>query len=226
MYPDFYYLLKALTGIELPALSLLKTFGFFVAIGFFIGGYIIYSELKRKEDAGIVGFTIEEITTGKPIHWTQLVGSALLGFIVGFKLIGMFLQWEIASPDPLQFLFSLQGNLLVGLIAAGSSFGLKYWENKKEVANGIHVKKVKTYPHIKVGDICIVAALGGFAGAKIFNALETWDSFIQDPLGSLFSSSGLTFYGGLIVATFLLWRYSKKINLDALGIYVMQPHQL
>jgi phosphatidylglycerol:prolipoprotein diacylglycerol transferase len=44
----------------------------------------------------------------------------------------------------------------------------------------------------------------------VFNALETWDDFIQDPIGSLFSRSGLTFYGGLIVATAVLYYYAKK----------------
>jgi hypothetical protein len=61
-----------------------------------------------------------------------------------------------------------------------------------------------------VGDICVIAAVGGFAGAKIFNALETWDNFIADPLGSLLSSSGLTIYGGLIVATFAVLYYTNK----------------
>jgi phosphatidylglycerol:prolipoprotein diacylglycerol transferase len=56
----------------------------------------------------------------------------------------------------------------------------------------------------------IIAAVGGLIGAKIFNALETWDSFIRDPIGSLFSRSGLTFYGGLIVVTAVLYYYTKK----------------
>lgn len=56
----------------------------------------------------------------------------------------------------------------------------------------------------------MIAALGGFTGAKIFNAMETWDDFIKDPIASLISSSGLTFYGGLIVATFALWYFSRK----------------
>jgi phosphatidylglycerol:prolipoprotein diacylglycerol transferase len=42
------------------------------------------------------------------------------------------------------------------------------------------------------------AAVWGFLGAKIFDNLEHWDSFILDPIGGLLSFSGLTFYGGLI----------------------------
>ncbi len=140
--------------------------------------------------------------------------SGIIGFLVGYKLIGMFLHWEEASPDPLSFVFSKTGSLLPGVLIAVAAVVFKFYENKKEVAKGIVVKKVKTYPHIRVGDICVIAAIGGFAGAKIFNALETWDNFVADPLGSLLSSSGLTFYGGLIVATLALWYYARRIKLD------------
>ncbi|MBK7762334.1 MAG: prolipoprotein diacylglyceryl transferase [Bacteroidetes bacterium] len=214
MYPDFYHLLKGLFGIDIPVLGLFKTFGFLVAIAFFVGGYLIYKELKRKEDDGIVDYTIEEITTGKPLSLQDYILSGLGGFFIGFKVLGMLLQWKIASPDPLSFIFSIQGNLPGGIFLGATLVAFRYWENKKEVAKGLITKKVKTYPHIRVGDILVIAALGGFAGAKIFNALETWDDFVRDPLGSLFSSSGLTFYGGLIVATFALWYYSRKIKLD------------
>ncbi|GBL35088.1 hypothetical protein EMGBS15_06830 [Filimonas sp.] len=214
MYPDIYHLLKDLFGIDVPFLSLLKTFGFLVATAFFIGGYLIYIELKRKEKDGIVGFTIDEVATGKPLQVQDYLLSGLLGFLVGYKLIDLFLHWQEASPDPLNFVFSHSGSLIPGIVLAIASMAFKYVENRKEVAKGLTIKKVKTYPHIRVGDICIIAAVGGFAGAKVFNALETWDNFISDPLGSLLSSSGLTFYGGLIVATFALWYYSRRIKLD------------
>jgi len=214
MYPDFYHLLKDLTGISIPVLSLFKTFGFLVAIGFFTAGYLLYKEIKRKEEEGLIGFTIEEITTGKPLQWSDYLISTLIAFFLGFKISGLIVDWKEASPDPMSYLISSKGLLLPGILAAMITLVFRYFENRKTVKQGIQVKKVKTYPHVKVGDICVIAAIGGFAGAKIFNALETWSDFVRDPLGSLFSSSGLTFYGGLIVATLALWRYSKKIHLD------------
>lgn len=66
------------------------------------------------------------------------------------------------------------------------------------------------YPHDRVVDIIFIAAIAGFAGAKIFNAFETWDDFVADPIGNLFSPAGLTFYGGLICATLALYIYSRK----------------
>lgn len=74
--------------------------------------------------------------------------------------------------------------------------------------------KEQVFPHQRVSDIIFVAAIAGFIGAKVFNAFETWDSFVQDPIGSLFSRSGLTFYGGLIMATVALYFFAKKINLN------------
>ena len=49
MYPDFKYLLHAITGIEMPEwLSLFKTFGFLVALSFLGAAWATQSELKRK----------------------------------------------------------------------------------------------------------------------------------------------------------------------------------
>ena len=78
---------------------------------------------------------------------------------------------------------------------------------KKEKRKGL------IYPHERVSTILMIAAIGGLVGAKIFNALETWEYFIQDPIDSLFSRSGLTFYGGLILATTLLYFYAKKYKI-------------
>ncbi|MBK7689752.1 MAG: prolipoprotein diacylglyceryl transferase [Bacteroidetes bacterium] len=214
MYPDFYHLLKELFGIEIPVLSLFKTFGFLVAMAFFAAGYVLYSELSRKESLGLIGFTIDEITTGKKATPFDYLVNGIIGFLVGYKFIGMLIQWKKASPDPLSYIFSAEGSLLFAVVMSVAAIGYKYFENKKSSALGVITKKVKTYPHSRVGDIAVIAAIGGFAGAKIFNAFETWDSFIQDPLGSLLSSSGLTFYGGLIVATMALWYYARKIKLD------------
>lgn len=214
MYPDFFHLLKDWFGIEIPFLSLLKTFGFLVAMSFLAGGYVIYKELLRKEQDGLIDAIIEEKTIGKPITLTEYLTTFIIGFVVGYKLLGMFLNYQEATSDPLSYLMSLKGNLLTGLLVGIGSLATKYFSTKKEIAEGIKTKRIKMFPHHRVGDVAVIAAVGGFAGAKIFNAFETWDQFIADPLGSLFSSSGLTFYGGLIVATIALWYYSRKIKLD------------
>ncbi|MCB0697257.1 MAG: prolipoprotein diacylglyceryl transferase, partial [Chitinophagaceae bacterium] len=74
------------------------------------------------------------------------------------------------------------------------------------------------HPHQRALEILLIAAVSGMAGAKIFNAFETWDQFLADPIGNLFSSSGLTFYGGLIVATISLYFYARKHNMKFVHI--------
>ena len=61
-----------------------------------------------------------------------------------------------------------------------------------------------------MGDITVYAAITGFIGAKIFDNLENWDRFIQDPIGNLLAPSGLTFYGGLILASTTIIFYAKR----------------
>jgi phosphatidylglycerol:prolipoprotein diacylglycerol transferase len=84
----------------------------------------------------------------------------------------------------------------------------------KEEKEKFTSESIPVYPHQRVGEIVIIALIGGLIGAKIFNALETWDEFIHDPIGSLFSGSGLTFYGGLIVATALIYYYCRKHKIE------------
>lgn len=76
------------------------------------------------------------------------------------------------------------------------------------------VKKVKMYPHQLITEIVFAAAIGGIIGAKLFSFFEDWDNFIKDPVGNIFSRSGLTFYGGSIVATIVLYYYTRKYKFN------------
>lgn len=75
-------------------------------------------------------------------------------------------------------------------------------------------RKIRVWPHERVGDMTILAALFGFGGAKIFHNLENWDDFVADPVEALLSFSGLTFYGGLICAAVAIILYAKKKNIS------------
>ena len=81
------------------------------------------------------------------------------------------------------------------------------------VAGSMITREVLIHPHMLITEIVFAAAIGGIIGAKIFNAFETWNEFIADPVGNLFSRSGLTFYGGFIVATIVLYYYTRKYKI-------------
>jgi phosphatidylglycerol:prolipoprotein diacylglycerol transferase len=214
MYPDFKYLFQAIFGSPMPEwLSLFKTFGFFVALAFLGAAWATASELKRKEQQGLLKPEIKTIETGKPITTKDIIISALIGLLIGYKIGGFFTHLAEISPDPMGYLFSEKGNLLGGLIGALIGAGSRFLDKKKRATEKHETKTVAVYPHTLITEIVVVAAISGLLGAKIFNAFETWDDFIKNPIRSLVSSSGLTFLGGLIVAIIAFYYYAKKHKL-------------
>jgi len=210
MFPDFHYVFQQLFGIDIPGLSIIKTFGFFVALSFLFGAWIIAKELERKKDQGLFQPEIVTEEIGKPATVSELVTMGIIGFLLGFKLIGMFLAAGGAAKDPLHFILSAQGSWPAGIVLGGAFAFMRYRARKKEQLPQPKQQRVAIYPHSRVADIIFIAALGGFGGAKIFNAFETWQDFLADPVGNLLSTSGLTFYGGLIVATLALYFFARK----------------
>lgn len=210
MYPNLYFFLKDVFGFEPWAWTkFVNAFGFFVAIAFILSAMVLARELKRKERDGLL-FPVEEtITVGKPATTAELIINALLGFAVGYKALGIFLNKDGIPPQ--DYIFSSSGSVGGGILLAALFVFLKYREKNKQKLAKPEERKIRVWPHERVGDITIFAAIFGFLGAKIFDNLENWNRFIQDPIGNLLSPSGLTFYGGLICATIaILWFARKK----------------
>ena len=214
MYPDFQYLLQSLLGTNMPEwLSLFKTFGFLVALSFIGAAWATSRELRRKARAGLLTYEIQDMVVGRKLEISELLVSAVIGFLVGSKVGGIFIHFSEVSPDPMGFLLSTKGSLMFGVAGAALLAISKYMEVKKQELPEPVTKKIKVYPHDLMTEIVVVAAVGGLAGAKIFNAFETWDDFIKDPIHNLTSSSGLTFLGGLILATICFYYYTRKHNI-------------
>lgn len=217
MYPNLYYAFKELFGIDLPALRIINSFGFFMAVSFFIAAVFLVKELKRKQAAGIFTYKEVTITAGQPANPFELLINFLLGFVLGYKILGIFLTKD-ALNDPQAYIFSLHGHLPAGLLLGLFFAGLKWWEKKKAKLLKPEQRKIRIWPSDRIGDIVLIAAVSGFIGAKIFDNFQHWDSFMEDPVGSLLSPSGLTFYGGLIVATLTLWYYFKKKGISFINV--------
>ncbi len=210
MYPNLYYAFQDLFGLELPFLKVFQTFGFFVAIAFLAAAYVLTIELRRREKLGWLYGIKEKIVVGKPASTGELILNGILGFLLGYKLVGLFLQWSVASQDFQGFIFSGAGSWPAGIALGALFVYLKYKDKKKHASEKPKEEMVLVMPHQRVPDFTVMAAIAGLIGAKIFHNLENWNDFKQDPWGSLISFSGLTFYGGLIVAAVVIINYARK----------------
>ena len=212
MYPNLYYLIEDLFGVKLNGLRLVNSFGFFVALAFIASGYVLYSELKRKEALGEFVPTEESYIVGAPASISELLMNFFFGFLFGYKIVGAFTV-ENALNNTQAFILSMEGSIGAGIVGGAILCFLKWQEKNKQKLDKPETRKVMLWPHDRVGDIVLQAALWGFIGAKIFHNLENIDDLINDPWGSLISFSGLTFYGGLILATIAIIIYVRKYNM-------------
>jgi len=218
MYPNLYFVLKDWFGWEVNAFKIFYTFGIFVALAFIAAAYFLTRELKRKEKQGLLLPREETITTGKPASFLELFINGLVGFIFGYKLIGAFMASRQHGIDLQEYIFSSEGSWLGGLIIAGVLIYLKYKEKSKQKLSKPERRTIRIWPHDRVGDIVIFALVFGIIGAKIFDNLENWDRFIANPIANLIAPSGLTFYGGLIVAAIAILIYAKKKGIGLLHL--------
>lgn len=208
MFPRLSDLLEYLFGIRinLP----IQTYGFFVALAFIMAAWIVWLELKRKERQGILQPQSKMAWKGKPATIVELASSGLIGFILGFKLVGIILDYQFFSENPQEFILSWEGNWFGGILAGGIFAFLTWYRKKKNKLDKPVQVKETVHPYQLTANIVLVAAIFGIIGSKIFDVLEHLDQLFTDPVGTLFSFSGLAFYGGLIVAAFAVAIYAER----------------
>lgn len=210
MYPNLYFAFKDLFGIEIEKLRFVNSFGFFVAIAFILAAVVLVAELRRKSKQGLLQPTDMQIMVGQPATTGELILNFLLGFLLGYKILALFIMSSSATEDPQAFIFSSLGSWPTG-IGLGLLFaGLKWWEKNKQKLAKPEKRTVRIWPHDRVGEITIIALVFGLLGAKLFDIFENWSAFLKQPSDFIFSPSGLTFYGGLICAALAIWWYAKR----------------
>ncbi len=215
MYPNLYFFFREVFGVDWQGLKLVNSFGLLVAFAFLAAAWALTSELRRREGRGWLQSGEEEIWVGKGADWTEVLWNMFFGFIAGWKFVGFFLFKEEAYNNPQAFLLSSKGSLQAGVLLALLFGILKWWSGNKTKLARPEKRIIRIWPHDRVGDMIILAAIFGFGGAKIFHNLENWDDLVANPVDALLSFSGLTFYGGLICAgAAIIWYARKhKINL-------------
>ncbi len=216
MYPTFSDLLYDLIGIQIPLP--IQMFGLMVAISFLVGNYIIGLELKRKYSEGLLSSHTTTVIEGLPATKMELLSNAIFGFIIGFKLFFLIGNYAQFTANPQAALLSLEGSFWGGIISAiAMAYWVYYEKNSKKLAQAI-TKTIEVMPYQVMGNLTILAAVFGILGAKIFHNLENFDTFLADPIGSLLSFSGLTFYGGLICGFAAAIWYARSKNIKTIHL--------
>lgn len=216
MYPTLYHALYDLTGIEWCFLKFLNSFGFFVALAFVAASWTLTLEIKRRGQLGQYQSTRAKTLVGGAPTSSDLVSTGIMGFVLGWKGWPILLDSCRVTDDAPGFLLSLQGNWFVGFAMAGLMVGYTWWRGRGKGA--AKEEEVEVHPYQLVGRITITAALWGMIGAKVFHWLESPEdfiSFVKQPSAEGFIT-GLTMYGGLLVAGFMVIRFFRKHNMPVL----------
>ncbi len=214
MYPTLTDFFKDVFGINIPLP--IQTYGFFVAMAFLTGIFILSREFKRKEKLGLLHEITKRVKIGEPASISSLVISAIVGFFIGFKLVEIIFNYTDFVHNPQLFILSKRGSFLGGLLVAAISVYLNWKDKKKKQLDKPKWVNVSMYPHELAGNILVIAAIFGLLGAKIFHNLENIDDLIANPIDAIFSFSGLTFLGGLIVGVIAVIIYVSKNNIPSL----------
>jgi phosphatidylglycerol:prolipoprotein diacylglycerol transferase len=219
MYPNLYFIIEGLLGVKPPVwFSIVQTFGLFLAFTFISAGIVLASDMKRRTALGQFKPVVSEREiTGTP-SIGDLIINGLIGFILGFKLLFIAMDWSAFTANPQDVILSTKGHIAGGIIGGLLMMASKYWERRKEAAANKGATKIRmtTQPYEMVGDILIVAAISGLIGAKIFAVMEYPQRLIEDPIGQLLSGSGLAIYGGLVFGFLGVFYYIHKKGLSKL----------
>ena len=201
----------------------LPMFGFMVALAFIAANYFFVLEMKRKEAEGLLSSEVIKVMKGEKASIQDLIINGAYGFGLGYKILGIFLNYDdIIDPttatDLPGYMLSTKGNIIGGLVLGGILVYLKYRESEKErLPEPKEVDEVM-HPYQHVGTMTFIAAIGGILGAKLFDAFEDLERLAADPIGVIFSGSGLSIYGGLIVGGGAVIYYAHKKGLKTVHV--------
>lgn len=215
MYASFYELFDAWFGIKFGPLKILHTFGACMALSFLAAAWVLSKELNRKENEGLLKPIPTETWIGKKASSAELIEAFAIAFVLFFKLVYIILNFDEFKSDAQGTILSLKGNIIGGLIAGIAYAYFAYREKEKKKLPEPKLEHSLVHPYQLVGNITLIAAVGGIIGAKLFDALENYQEFFQNP-AMIFSSSGLTVYGGLIIGGISVLVYTGKKGIPIL----------
>ena len=200
MYPDLSYLFHDLFGTAPDNwLAIFKMFGFVLAMAFLASAVVFYAELKRKSREGLFQPDKKIVTEPAPTTRGEIIGNVLVGLLLGGKGFYAYTHYQDFRQDPASIILSAKLHIPAALIGAGVMLALTLWEAGKNKKKESVTREVKIWPHDRINEMTVAAAVGGILGAKVFDVFDNWETFVADPIGTLTSGGGLAFFGGLVL---------------------------
>jgi phosphatidylglycerol:prolipoprotein diacylglycerol transferase len=80
------------------------------------------------------------------------------------------------------------------------------------------VKGNSASPTDLVSELGVIVVFAGIIGARVFSIFESFDDFLADPWGTVFSRNGFTYYGGFIFGTIAGAIYVKRKTLSVRAV--------
>lgn len=219
MYPDLSYFFHELLGTQPDNWSsIFKTFGFMLVIALMSTSFLLKSELIRIEKTGKILPQAIVNTTSERMTIQDIIINAIFALFIGAKLPYIISNFDHFKADPASIVISGKGQWIIGIVLGLITVGYYLYKNA-QVSDKTVTQTVQFWPSTKTNDIIIVAGLSGVLGSKLFSVFEDMSGFLRDPIGSLFSGSGLNVFGGIILAFFVVYWYVKKLGIKP--IYMM-----
>jgi phosphatidylglycerol:prolipoprotein diacylglycerol transferase len=216
MYPDLSYVFHDFLGTATDNwTSIFKVYGLFLVLAVLGAARILYVELRRKGREEIFRPSLETIQEGGPASAMDVAGSVLWGFFLGFKIPHIAVYFTDFQRNAAEVLLSWEGMWWAGILA-GLGYGFYTWYARRNAE--LTVRTAEVFPHDRIGEITMIAAVAGVIGAKVFSILEDPSHFLRDPAGAIFSGAGLTIYGGLIFGFWAVAYYLRKKQIPLLPV--------
>lgn len=66
--------------------------------------------------------------------------------------------------------------------------------------------------------VILWVAIGGLAGARIYNIIDNWSDYMADPKAMIFSGAGFVFFGGLLGGVLTSWVMARRLRIPWLTL--------
>ena len=187
-----------------------------LALAFVASAWLVRSELQRLEIEGL----LKPQPTKAKLNYTlsDLILNSIITTVLAAKIPYIIGHFSDFKADPASIIFSKLGNWPIGIII-GAAMGAYLYFTKYAKQETPTQTSIMIHPHERTMDIIFLAAISGVIGSRLFSILENFDDFLSDPIGNLFSGSGLTIYGGLILAFIAVYWFVKRVGIKP--IYMM-----